>query len=64
MIRNGEKEEWHLHYQGESKHDSDFYCLNCLHSFKTENKIKSYEKVRKNKYFCGTKMPSEKHNTL
>ena len=22
-----------------SKHHSGFYCLNCLHSFRTENKI-------------------------
>ena len=27
----------------------DFYCLNCLHSFRTENKPKCYEKVCKSK---------------
>ena len=27
-----------------SKHHGDFYCLNCLHSFRTENKIKSHKK--------------------
>ena len=31
-----------------SKNNGDFYCLNCLHSFRTENKPKSYEKVCKN----------------
>ena len=24
-----------------SKHDSDFYCLNCLHSFRTKKKLES-----------------------
>ena len=47
-----------------SKHDGDFYCLNCLHSFRTENKLKSHEKVCKNKDFCGIVMPSEKDNIL
>ena len=28
-----------------SKHKGDFYCLNCLHSFRTENKLKYHEKV-------------------
>ena len=28
-----------------SKHKGDFCCLNCLHSFRTENKLKSHEKV-------------------
>ena len=34
-----------------SKHDSDFYCFNCLHSFRTENKLKWHEKVCKNQTF-------------
>ena len=37
----------------------DFYCLNCLHSFKWENKLKSHEKLCKNKDFCWIVMPSE-----
>ena len=48
-----------------SKHEDDFYCLNCFHSFRTENKlIKSHEKVCKNKDFCGIVMPSEKNQIL
>ena len=39
-------------------------CLNCIHSFRTENKLKSHEKVRKDKYFCGIVMPPEKDNIL
>ena len=27
-----------------SKHDSNFYCFNFLHSFATEDKLKSHEK--------------------
>ena len=28
-----------------SKHNSDFYCLNCLHFFAKENKDESHKKV-------------------
>ena len=47
-----------------SKHKGDFYCLNCLHSLRTENKLKSHEKLCKNKNFCGIAMPSEKDRVL
>ena len=47
-----------------SKHKGDIYCLNCLHSFRTENALKSLEKVCRNKYFCVTVMSSEKDNIL
>ena len=42
-----------------SNHHDDFYCLNCLHSFATENKRESRKKVRENKDFCNVLMPSE-----
>ena len=42
-----------------SKHRGNFYCLNCLHSFRTKNK-----KACKNKDFRGILMPSEKDNIL
>ena len=73
MIPNEEKEGWHyltvkklsaLLHRKTSKNKDDFYCLNCLHSFRTENKLKSHEKVCKNKDFCGIVMPSEKDNIL
>ena len=41
-----------------SKHDSDFYCLNCLYSFRTENKLKSHNKVFKNNDFFNIVVPS------
>ena len=60
MIPNEEKEGW---YYLEScskkaitllrgiklKHGGDFYFLNCLHFIRTENKLKSHEKVCKGK---------------
>ena len=27
-----------------SKNNGDFYCLNCLHSFRTKNKLESHKK--------------------
>ena len=47
-----------------SKHKGDFYCLNYLHSYRRENKIKSHKKVCKNEDFCGIVIPSEKDNIL
>ena len=46
-----------------SKHHGDFYCLNCLHSFSTENKCKSHKKVCENKDFCNVVMPSKDTKT-
>ena len=40
--------------------NGDFYCLNCLHPFRTENKLKSHEKIYKNKDFFGNVIPSQK----
>ena len=47
-----------------SKHKSEFYCLNCLHSFRTQNKLESHEKLFKYKDFCGIVMLSERNKTL
>ena len=47
-----------------SKGHGSFHCLNCLHSFKSENKLKSHKKICKNKGFCGIVMPSEKDKIL
>ena len=48
MISNEEKEGWHVVKRLSaslngiaSKQNDDFYCLNCLHSFRTENQILS-----------------------
>ena len=47
-----------------SKHNSNFNCLNCLHSFSTKNKLESHEKVCENKDFCGAVKPSEDPKVL
>ena len=47
-----------------SKNKGGFYCSNRSYSFRTENNLKSHEKVCKNKDFCGIVMPSEKDNIL
>ena len=54
MIPNEEKQGCHylavkqlsalLHWIT-SKHKDDFYCLNCLHSFRTENLLKKHVKI-------------------
>ena len=63
MILNG---EWHylsvkklsaLLRGIASKHHGDFCCLNCLHSFATEEKIESHKKCVK--IFCNVIMLSE-----
>ena len=42
------------------KYLGDFYCMNCLHSFATKNKLESHKKEKcKNKDFCNIAMPSE-----
>ena len=46
-----------------SKRNDDYYCLNYLHSFKTNSKLKSHKKVCKNKDFCNV-MPSENTKIL
>ena len=66
MIPNGEKQHYlavkklSVLLRGiTSKHYSDFYCLNCLHSFRTKSKLVSHKKVCENKNFCNVIMPSE-----
>ena len=71
MIPNEDKEGWHylagkkllaLLREITSKNDSDFYCLNCLHSCRTGIKLKYHEKVCKN--FGQTVLPTQKDNIL
>ena len=67
MISNGEK-LWHylalkklspLLRGITSKYYDDFYCLNCLHSFRTKNKLEAHKKLCENKDFLNAIMPSE-----
>ena len=45
-----------------SNHDGDFYCLNCLHSFRTKDKLKKHKNVCKNHDYCYTEIPKEYKN--
>ena len=71
MILNKEKEGWHylavkklsaLLYKETSKYG--VYCLNCIHSFRTEDKLESHKKTCKIKGFCETVMSSVKNERL
>ena len=59
------REEWHFLAAQKrelreitSKHQGNFFCLNCLYSFTTESKRESHKKVYENKDFCSVVMPS------
>ena len=47
-----------------SNHNGDFYCLNCLHSYRMKSILKKHEKIRKNHNFCNIKMPDADNNIL
>ena len=67
MIPNEEKEDWVcvtvkkllvLLTWITSKNNKDFYFLNCLHSFRTNNKLKPHETIRRNRDFCRIIFPT------
>ena len=71
MITDGEK--WHhltvkslsALFRGiTSKHEGDFYCLNCFQSYTTENKLKKHKKVCENHDYCYVEIPEEDNKTL
>ena len=47
-----------------SNHKGDFYCLNCLHSFRSNNILKKHEKLCENNDYSYIEMPTKKNNTL
>ena len=47
-----------------SNHNGDFYCLNCFHSYRTENKLKKHEKVCNDHDYCYVEMPDEFNKIL
>ena len=47
-----------------SKNNCDFHCLNCLHSFRIQNKLKSHKNTCENKGLFGIVIPSERKNIL
>ena len=71
MILIKEKEGWYylavkklsaFLYKETSKYG--VHCLNCIHSFRTENKLESHKKTCKSKDFCETVMSSVKNERL
>ena len=47
-----------------SRHKRDFCCLNCFHSYKTENKLKKHYNVYKHNDYCYVEMPNEDNKML
>ena len=47
-----------------SNNHGDFYCLNCLHSYRTKEKLEKHEKVCNNHDYCYVKMPNRFERTL
>ena len=47
-----------------SKHDGDFYCLNCLHSYRTKDKLKEHENICKYHDYCYIEIPNENNKIL
>ena len=71
MISNGEN--WHylvvknlsrLLRGISSNHDGDYYCLNCFHSYRTENKLNANKKICENHDYCNIEMPSPNKNVI
>ena len=47
-----------------TKHEGDFYCLNCFHSFRTKNKLKKHKNVCEHHDYCYVEMPKEDNKIL
>ena len=47
-----------------SNHKKDFYCLNCFHSHRTENKLESHKKICENHDYCHVEMPTKDNNII
>ena len=47
-----------------SNHKEDFYCLNCFHSYRTENKLESHKKICENHDYCHVEMPTKDSNII
>ena len=47
-----------------SNHKEDFYCLNCFHCYRTENKLESHKKICENHDYCHVEMPTKDNNIM
>ena len=71
MISNGEN--WHylaakslsgLLRGINSNHNGDYYCLNCFHSCRTENKLNAHKKICENNEYCNIEMSSPNNSLI
>ena len=46
-----------------SNHKEDF-CLNCFHSYRTENKLEAHKKICENHDYCHVEMPTKNNNII
>ena len=47
-----------------TNHHGDFCCLNCLHSFRTDNALKRHERLCDNNDYCHVEMPTQGNKAL
>ena len=47
-----------------ANNNGDFYCLGCLHSFRTDNGLKRNERLCDNNDYCHVEMPTKDNKTL
>ena len=47
-----------------SNNNGELYCLNCMHSFRTDNALKKHERLCDNHDYCQLAMPSKNKNIL
>ena len=47
-----------------SNRNGDYYCLNCFHSYRTENKLNTHKKIFENNEYCNIEMPSPNNNLI
>ena len=45
-----------------SNNNGDFYCLSCLHSFRTDNALRKHERLCNNHKYCNVVMPAKVKN--
>ena len=47
-----------------ANHNGDFYCLSCLHSFRTDDALKRHDRLCDNSDYFHVEMPTKKIKTL
>ena len=47
-----------------SNHKEDFYCLNCFHSYRTENKLELHKQICENHDYCHVEMHTKDNNII